>query len=71
MSGLVVDAGPLATKADISRLEERFERLEERFSRLEDRIDRMDERFVGVYKTIIAAQVGLAAIITLALRLFG
>lgn len=55
-----------ATKADIGRLEDRFDRLEDRFDRLEERFDKMDERFAGFQRsmitTVATTMTGLTAI---------
>ena len=32
------------TKADVQRMDERFDRVDERFDRMDERLDRMDER---------------------------
>jgi predicted nuclease with TOPRIM domain len=38
-------ADEAATKADVGRLDDRFDRLDDRFERLEDRFERLEDRF--------------------------
>ena len=72
----------VATKGDIATVEERFDRLETRFDRFELRFDGIDGRLAGMYETIIEQQkfyarttvwsmVGLTAIFSLVVTLFG
>lgn len=72
----------VATKGDIMMLESRFDRLESRFDRLESRFDGLDGRMAQMYETIIEQQkfytrntvwsmVGLTAIFSLVVALFG
>ncbi len=81
------DIATLETRFDrlesrFDRLESRFDRLESRFDRLESRFDGVDGRLAGMYETIIEQQkfyarttvwsmVGLTAIFSLVVTLFG
>jgi hypothetical protein len=62
----------VATKADIGRLEDRFDRLEnrvnDRFDRLEERLDRMQRFYVG---TTVGSMTALTAIFSLVVAFFG
>lgn len=65
----------VATKGDIARLESRFDRLELRFDGLDGHITQMYETVIEQQKfysrTTVWSMVGLTAIFSLVLTLFG
>lgn len=57
----------VATKADLARLEDRFDRLEDRFDRLEDRFDQLTRTFIT---TTVGAMIALTAIFGVIVAVF-
>jgi hypothetical protein len=61
-------SGEVATKADIARLEERFDRVEFRFDRLEDLVRDQQKFYMA---TTVGSMTALTAIFSLVVGMLG